>query len=259
MQAAFVKKGDSGLVHALLSPAIVVTEIAGAEVTVDCQTSYPFDDDLQYSVQTDKGFDFYVRVPTWALNSSLTSSTGSTSTLDSSTGLRKIVAPAGKSTMTFKIGTEVRTEPRANDTIAVYRGQLLYALEIGADVTSAPPKNYYNLTTYPQGYAPTEARDYTMLNTTEWNVAIDPSTIVYHPVTDPQAPLPTPIFSPGKPPMYMTVKACLIDWPLFMGSVPGWPIRKEERKCLGDVFEAKLVPYGSAKLRMSELPTIELS
>lgn len=178
--------------------------------------------------------------------------------MDSASGLQKIAVPAGKSSITYNIGTEVRTEARANDTVAVYRGQLFYALKIGAEITSAPPKNYYNLTTYREGYAPPESRDYTMLNTTEWNIAIDPSTIKYHPASDPQAPLPTPIFASGKPPMYMTVQACLVDWPLFMNSVPGWPIPKEERKCLGDKFEANLVPYGSAKLRMSELPTIEL-
>ncbi|KAK4496684.1 hypothetical protein PRZ48_012666 [Zasmidium cellare] len=258
VQAAFVKKGNTGLVHALLSPATVVTDIAGGKTTVECQTNYPFADELEYKVQTEKAFDFYVRVPTCAASSSLTSPSNSLSVFDSTTGLRQIAIPAGNSSLTFNIGTQVRTEPRANDTVAVYRGQLLYALEIGAEVTSAPPKNYYNLTTYPAGYAPPQAVDYTMLNTTEWNVAIDPSTIVYHPANDTQAPLPTPIFAPGKPPMYMTVKACLVDWPLFLNSVPGWPVAKGQRKCLGDAFEAKLVPYGSAKLRMSELPTIDL-
>jgi hypothetical protein len=59
--------------------------------------------------------------------------------------------------------------------------------------------------------------------------------------------------------MYMTANACLIDWPLFMGVVPDAPIAKGDRKCFGDVFQAKLVPYGSAKLHMAELPTIDLS
>ena len=76
------------------------------------------------------------------------------------------------------------------------------------------------------------------------------------------ADLPTPIFASGAPPMYMTAKGCLIDWPMnadFNNSVPGAPIPLAQRVCLGDAYDVKLVPYGSAKLRMTELPTISLS
>jgi hypothetical protein len=183
--------------------------------------------------------------------------------------LRKISLPAGNSTVTYEINTPMRIENPANDTVAVYRGQVLYALYIGSEVTSTLPRNYYNETFYPPTYALAQARDYIMHNTTEWNVAIDPSTVEYHSgsssnassngLQTPIPPLSKPTFDDGSLPMYMTASACLIDWPLFKGVVPDAPIPKENRKCLGDPFEAKLVPYGSAKLHMAELPTIELS
>lgn len=232
-------------------------------MTVDCETNYPFEDVLSYSITAEKPLDFYVRQPTWASGATLSQQ----SSFDSETGLHKISLPAGASTFTYIIETAVRTEPRANDTVAVYRGQLLYAAEISAKVTSTGPHAYHNETLYPANYAPPQARDYTMINTTEWNIAIDPSTIIYHPRAAQATsygqgaaidPLPTPIFASGAPPMYMTVQSCLIDWPLFMDSVPGSPIPKSERKCLSEAFETKLVPYGSAKVRMTELPTIDL-
>lgn len=259
VQSSFVKSGDSGLVHALLTPATVTTTIAGCKVTVDCQTKYPFDDILVYNIQADTPFDFFVRVPSWAKDSLLTSTTCNLPQSDDpSTGLRKVHISPGNTTLTYTIMTDdVRIKPLANDTIAIYRGQLLYALEIGADITSGPPKHYRNQTLLPPG-SPPQALDYTMISTTAWNVAIDPSTIEYHPRTDRSAPLPMPIFAAGNPDMYMAAQACLIDWPVFNGSVPGTPIPKGERRCLGDAFEARLVPYGSAKLRMTELPTIDL-
>ena len=42
----------------------------------------------------------------------------------------------------------IRATPRANETVAVYRGQLLYSLSIAAHTTSTPPHNYYNALTY---------------------------------------------------------------------------------------------------------------
>lgn len=260
-QAVYLTVGDSGLVHALLSPATVSTTVNGGAVTVESQTNYPFEDSLLYNVQAEEPFDFYVRQPGWAKGASISSNAGD-ATFDAESSLHKVSMPAGASTMTYTIHTDVRTESRANDTVAIYRGQLLYAYEVGADISSTGPHNFSSQELYPADYAPPEVRDYTMLNTTEWNIAIDPSTLAYHPASGSEGTvgaLPTPIFASEAPPMYMTVNACLIDWPLFRGAVPGNVIPKEDRKCRSSIFEAKLKPYGSAKLRMTDLPTIDLS
>lgn len=255
-----MKNGDNGLVHSLLTPATVRTTVNGKSVMVECQTNYPFEDSLHYNVQAEAPFDFYVRQPTWASDATITSSAGSSS-YNAETGLHKMSMPAGASAMNYHINTPLRIEHRANDTVAIHRGALLYAAEISADISSTGPHNYTSQELYQADYAPPESRDYTMLNTTEWNIAIDPSTLVYHPANNEGSvgALPTPIFASGSPQMYITVKACLIDWPLFKGSVPGNVIPKSERECRGDVFEAKMVPYGSAKVRMTDLPTIELT
>ena len=56
----------------------------------------------------------------------------------------------------------------------------------------------------------------------------------------------------------MSVRACEIAWGIYKG-VPDVPPPKAERKCLGDVFEARLEPLGAAKLHMVDLPSINLS
>ncbi|KAJ9197365.1 CAZyme family GH127 [Paecilomyces variotii] len=259
---SWLKKGDTGLVHALLSPSHVETQVAGGNVTVDCHTDYPFRNELTYTITTEKTFDFYVRVPGWATGSTISSSDKGQQAgeLDPKSGLRGIEVSSGTTTIEYnisEIASKFRTEPRANDTIAVYQGPLLYAIHIPPVVSSGPPKLYNNQQPFAPGTYPPQAHDYQMLNSTEWNVAIDPSTITYYDGGENTA-LPQPTWDDGQLPMYMIAKACLIDWPLFRGSVPGWPIRKEDRKCLGDAFNATLRPYGSAKLHMAEIPTIDL-
>lgn len=265
LQSTYARVGKKGLVHALLSPATVSTTVNGGSVTVECETNYPFEGQLFYSIDAEEPFDFYARVPAWATSAIFKSNKGFHSNTPEN-GVLKISVPKGKSRLLYTIGTEIRTSARANDTVSVYRGALLYAIPIKGDDKSTLPHNYSNLTEYPPGYAPPESRDYTMTNTTEWNIAIDPSTLEYvsscpssRTIKDKPAKLPSPIFALGAPPMYMTAKGCLIDWPLiFNESTPGPPPTGNERKCLGEFFDVKLVPYGSAKLHMAELPTIDL-
>ena len=255
--------GANGVAHALLSPAVVETKVASGMVQVRCDTNYPFSGRLQYSITSDGAFDFYVRVPAWyvARTSSIRVGHGRALPLspDPTTGLHKLCLPAGKSSVSYNLGSAIRVDSRANDTVAVYQGALLYALEIGSTNSSTLPKNWANQSYYPAGYAPPQSRDWTMMNTSAWNVAIDPSTLAFHSNLAAGGQLASPIFAPGAPPTWMSVKACKIDWPLFKGSVPGDAPPKASRKCLADSFMAKLRPYGSAKLHMAELPTMDLS
>jgi hypothetical protein len=265
LQSVFVTSGNNSILHALLSPAVVTTTLrSGATVTVDCQTNNPFEDTLFYDVTSDRAFDLDVRVPEWAESAALMSHHAHGNKVAG--GLMRISLPQGISRVMYTLNTGIRTTPRVNDTIAVYHGQLLYAYEIGAHITSTSPHVYNTQQLHPEGYAPLQSRDYSMVNTTDWNVAIDPSTLEYKhksPInytinSTPQA-MPGPMFASGAPPNFLTAKACLIDWPLLVeGSVPSGPPTGEARKCLGKAFDIKLVPYGSAKLRMAELPTIDL-
>ena len=265
LQSSYVMVGTSGLLHALLSPASVSTTVNGGSVTVECETNYPFENGLFYNINAAKAFDFYVRVPAWA-TSAVLSNGGETKSSTPENEILKISVPKGRSRLLYTIGTDIRTSARANDTVAVYRGALLYSIPIASDTTDTPPHNYYNFTQYPSWYAPPESHDYIMRNTTEWNIAIDPSTLQYvssspstYHINYRPASLPSPMFAAGAPPMFMTAKGCLIDWPLiFNQSTPGPPPIGDYRKCLGESFIVKLVPYGSAKLHMAELPTIDL-
>ncbi|TKA55095.1 hypothetical protein B0A55_12718, partial [Friedmanniomyces simplex] len=257
--------GDNALAHALLSPGTAKTILSGGNVTVSCTTGYPFLHTLSYIVTADAPMDFYVRVPAWAgSNSSVTVKFNASTPIspDPETGLHKVSLPEGTSNMSYTLSSIVRTEARENDTVAVYKGALLYALDVTNTNTSTLPKPYNDPSTfYNESYAPPQSMDWEYHNTSAWSYAIDPSTLGYHEPNDTSSyyTLANPIFAPGAPPGYITARACEIDWPLFLGSVPGYPPTGDAKKCLGDVKEVKLVPYASAKTHMAELPVIDLS
>lgn len=267
LSASFVSSGDNGLAHALLSPAEVSTTLAsGAKVTIESTTNYPFDLNLVYNITADAAFDFYVRVPGWAnVGKTTVKTSNSTATSvkpDPKTGMHKISVPAGGvSSLEYLLSTDIRLENRPNSTVAVHYGPLLYALYIDSTNSSQPPHDFWYQEPLPAGYAPPEARDWTILNTTAWNYAIDPSTLRYHYANEaaPGKELPNPVWAPGAPPNWISVKACQIDWPLYLNSVPGKVPLPAARKCLGDVQDVKLAPYGSTKLHMVDLPTMDLS
>lgn len=251
---AFLRSGDNGLVHALLSPTTAVANLTVGTVTVECDTSYPFGDTLSYTVTAPGPFDFYIRQPEWSTDTATTAISGAASSYDAATGLRQVSLPGGTAHFTYTLAPTIRTTPRANDTIAVYRGALLYGLHVGSSNSSGPPKSYNAQTPLPG--QPAAARDYEYTNTTAWDFAIDPATLAWVP----GAPtLPTPVFADDALLGSLTAQACRINWPLYNGATPSAPPTGPARSCVAPPQQVTLVPVGGAKVHMAELPTLSLS
>lgn len=265
LSASFVRVGENGLAHALLSPGTVNTTVGGHVATISSITTYPFLDTIQYTISSSTPFDFHVRVPSWAgAKSSIQMNSEQSSPLspDPESGMHKISLGQGNTQITYTLdSTAIRPMSRENDTVAIYKGALLYALKISSSNTSTSPKDTSGTSPYPgPDSAPAQSRDYEYHNESAWNYAIDTSTLHYH---GPDAvgadyELANPIFASGAPPAYISVMGCQIDWPLYKGSVPDFAPTGDNRKCLGNATMLRLVPYGSAKTHMAELPTISL-
>ncbi|OAG09625.1 uncharacterized protein CC84DRAFT_1083669 [Paraphaeosphaeria sporulosa] len=255
--AMYVQVEDNGIAHALLGPGSATV----GDTMIDCETEYPFSDTLIYTITTKSVFDFHVRVPSWADTSKTTISMGSSSTAvnpDPQTGLHKISIPFGTWEVIYTLSTpSIIQEPRANDTVAIHYGALVFALAIPSTNSSSRPKQYGSNDPLPEGYAPTQALDYSYTNTSAWNYAIDPSTLIVHRSNDTTS-LANPIFAPGAAPLWMSGKACEIEWGMYKG-VPDAPPTGEARKCVGDVVDVRLEPLGGAKVHMVDLPVLILS
>lgn len=251
--------GSSSLAHVLLGPSKVTMLIAGKEVTASCETLYPFDNVLQYRLESPVDFDFYIRVPTWYIPNetriSLNNSPATPVKPDSTSGLHRIKLPAGTSTVKFSIGIPTRIETRSNKAVSIYRGNLLYALEIGSTSTSQPARPFDNARGPPLPNTHHKSvRDHFLSNTTPWNTAIDPKSLKFSGPGNVASD--SRVFSPDADGPAFTVQGCEVEWPLYLDTTPDWPPVKP--KCIGEPTEFRLVPYGSAKLHMSELPVIDL-
>lgn len=127
---SYLKSGEKGLVHTLLSPGRVETLVDGKAVTVDCQTDYPFGTELVYTVNSETEFDFYLRVPEWYTEKESTRKwstgikiNGASSPVDSSTSLVKVQIPKGKMIIKSEIEAGLRTVSRAK-TLLQFTGAL---------------------------------------------------------------------------------------------------------------------------------------
>ncbi|KAJ6627782.1 hypothetical protein B0H10DRAFT_1991863 [Mycena sp. CBHHK59/15] len=271
--AFFTDPSANAVIHAFLGPFSFSGTLAHTnhvQVTVD--TLYPFGNTLTYTVSASKPFAFKIRVPTWAQNStkSTISVNNARATVLSpdSFSLHTVQVNAGKTTLHVNLNSPLEIEVRYNGAVAVTRGALNYAVEIAYNDTIAPGLRSGQALSdvrrlYPNAPAQyitpfdNHTHDNTLLPTSAWNIAIDPSTIVVSDKSATTQSIPFYAWAPGSQPVTMTASACQIQWGLTLGTAsppPTSPVR-----CTGDVFKVKLVPFGAAKLRLGEIPVISVA
>lgn len=168
---------------------------------------------------------------------------------DPATGLQRISLDGSASTVRVKLAADIRVEPRANDTVSIYHGALLYAISIPYHLTSSLPENYPD--------APPNVRDHDLLPMGSWAYAIDPSTLRYKGLPENGTDLPNPLWSADAP-TAIVATVCEIPWELEDGYAPDPPL-PGNRSCSGRPFDVNLVPYGAAKLHLAEIPVVHLS
>lgn len=263
---SWVSVGSKGLGHALLGPTNVKTRVNGGDVSIECHTNYPFTNSLSYKIQADKDFELYLRVPEWmnlrtaalAITSVRPGKASATTkpvvAASDGTGMQRISVSRGTTTISYTLGISPRVEQLADDTVAIFYGNLLYALDVGYTKTESLPHAY----TDPRGPGISglpfkQLRDEFVNCTQEWNVAIDPSTIKYNGIGASDS-MPDPIFEHNAPANYMTVDGCQIKWDLKMGVTPDRV--PSDRTCISEKKTYRLIPYGAAKVHMSEMPTV---
>ncbi|KAJ7686648.1 hypothetical protein B0H17DRAFT_1071405 [Mycena rosella] len=266
--AFFADPSTNAVIHAFLGPFSFTSTLANTnQVQVTVDTLYPFGNALTYTISATKPFSFKIRVPTWAQNST-------TSTISVNNARAGPLSPdafslhtvgAGKTVLNVQLHSPLQIEVRSGGAVAITRGALNYAVEITHNTTVATGlRSAQALTDVerlypdapPQYITPFDnhTHDSTLLPTSQWSLAIDPSTIVVSDKSTTIQSIPYYAWAPGSQPVTMTATACQIEWGLTLGTASAPPT--SPNKCVGQHFTVKLVPFAAAKLRLGEIPVM---
>ncbi|KAF9026467.1 hypothetical protein BDZ89DRAFT_1102091 [Hymenopellis radicata] len=236
---------------------------------VHVETLYPFNHTLKYTVTASQPFTFKIRIPDWATEESVITING-----EETKGLTKdedsyqaVQIMAGTTAITLSLGADLQLETRTNGAIAVTYGVLNYAVELAQnDTTSEGLRSAQALGDAERLFpdAPAEyftdfdnhTVDHLMLPTGDWALAIDPSTIEIVDTSAGKTELPYYTWAPGSQPISMTAVACPIAWDVVRSTAGDPPV--SPNACTGDTFNVTLVPFGAAKLRLGEIPTMSV-
>jgi uncharacterized protein len=265
---------DNGLMAALYGPC-QVKALVGSDtdtVTIKESTEYPFDGTIGFKITVSKSDSFPIkfRIPSWENNASITSGTISASPAAGTVYTISKKWQTGDSvTLTFPM--KIRSESRWNNSRSIVRGPLWYSLKIG--------ESWTKLTSYSSKY--TGAVDWQIMPTTSWNVALKIDTlhpeacftVVRNAITKvPFAQKGEQVFLPGAsgfttwtsdPPVVLKASGrTLSSWSYdatYSSNASDPQSSPVSATASGADTNIELIPYGCAKLRVTEFPWIKIT
>jgi hypothetical protein len=270
VESMWMATNDNGLALVTYGPSSVSAKVAnGKSVKITEETDYPFNGSVRLTIRTDSPvrFPLYIRIPGWAdsviikyKNQSLVAKGGSEFKMNRRWRDGDILS--------VEVPMKMRVEQRYNKAISVLRGPLYFSLRINKEYKSVKI-NYDNF-----GYRGSVDWQISPLSPWNYGLIIDRNNIMRgmklaeNPVGKyPFADEGDMVWSSDSG-RYVKVNQ---DAPLIITTrgirIPGWIIRDNSAempplspvKPEGNPEIIQLVPYGCAKLRITEFPVMDVT
>jgi len=242
---------DNGLAAVVYAPSTVKARVGAAgQVTIRQVTDYPFTGVISLTVTPSVNrlrFPLQLRIPSWADSATVTINGAPVAEVTPGTFVRIDRLWNRGETVRLTLPLPARLSTWHRDSVAVERGPLVFSLPVG--------EQWRRITTGMKKPAPAPAADWEVLPTTPWNYGLRVGAsgaslrVVEHPVAS------TP-FARDPPPVEIEVVGRRVpEWQLEDGSagtLPQSPVVSREKD-----ETLRLVPYGTARLRITAFPRIE--
>lgn len=224
---------DNTIINSVMLPSVLKDN----GITLKLETNYPFENKMKYVIDSEKDFNFVIRIPSFAKNLKVNGENAETKDLE-------FAIKTGETEIEVEFTTTPFLKERPND---------LYALQMGSLLFSVPIKYEKQMREYTKKGVQRKFPycDYQFIPQTPWNYGYADMNFEfeYKGVGD----IP---FSQENPPV--TIKASMqqIEWGL---KFPYRSIARKtpkSRKPISNVQEIELCPYGCARLRMTEMPIL---
>lgn len=261
---------DNGLTAVAYGPCIVNALVAdGQKITVEEETTYPFDGSVTVTIRTPETVKFPLsfRIPGW-VDSATVKYREKHDVVKGGSEYRINESWNNGDKITLDFPMNIRIEKRYNNSVAVLRGPLYYSLRIAKTYDSINLKvsNYGYKGSIDWKITPAGAWNYGLLvdrTNPERGFRVTNNEITKYPFADNGDPVWSPesgkyeIVTDDAPVVIKARGMQIPSWTMKDNSADVPPLSPVTPQ--GDPVIIELVPYGCAKLRITEFPIMDVT
>jgi uncharacterized protein len=269
-ESLWMATNDNGLAAVAYAPSKVKAKVGnGKEVTILEETDYPFKGLVRLIMESDKSvrFSLHLRIPGWA-DQGVIKYKGKEITEKGGSTVKLFARWDPHDTVTLELPLNLRVEKRYNNSLSVLRGPLYFSLRID--------KEYRNVKINYDNFAYKGSVDWEIYPKSSWNygLMIDKNNLTRGVDLLENEVSKYPFADKGDM-IWSADSAKYVPWDKDAAvvittrgmKIPGWTLKDNSAdvpplspvKPEGTAEVIQLVPYGSAKLRITEFPVIDLT
>jgi len=231
-------RSADGLVALSYAPCVLDTEVDGQRVRIEVAGDYPFGDRVDISVAATGTFPIQLRIPHWAHGATIAIDGGAPTLATAGSTLSLHLDWAGQHTITLMLPANIEVNSRRHRAIAISRGPLVFALAVTEEWRQIGGQEPYG--------------DWEVHPLTPWNYSLEID-LESPALTVERRSTADAVFTPEGAPIRLHGRATVVpQWTFRHGAADTPPTSP----CPGDgaARDVVLLPYGAARLRVTELP-----